>query len=336
MNPLTQVKNTQKITAREAALGISDAGSWHATYKNSAYIYVGGLSFQLTEGDLLAVFAQYGEIVDINLVRDKATGKPRGFAFLAYEDQRSTVLAVDNLNGATVIGRILKVEHVSNYKRKLEEDEEEEQRKREERGVCYAFQRGECSRGSACKFSHDEKRNADTGWGSKDNEPRWGHDKYDGTNIQHAKKRDEDGKKRDALGRSREERRETNERSRNARREDILNIGNYMDNAERHRYEKVDTGKFHHDTDDDDNETQKDRLGYQRRHHAKIRDNGEEAQNFSKSVKTYSQRSDIKHHRGYEDHHKRTGEFKRPGDSTDIRDERRERQVEKESKKSRR
>jgi hypothetical protein len=38
-------------------------------------------------GDLLAVFAQYGEIVDVNLVRDQDTGKSKGFAFLAYEDQ---------------------------------------------------------------------------------------------------------------------------------------------------------------------------------------------------------------------------------------------------------
>ena len=35
---------------------------------------------------------RYGEIVDVNLVRDQATGKPKGFAFLAYEDQLSIVL----------------------------------------------------------------------------------------------------------------------------------------------------------------------------------------------------------------------------------------------------
>lgn len=46
----------------------------------------------------------------------------------------------DNLNGARVVGRIIKVDHVGDYKRKLEEDKEEKQRKREERGVCYAFQ----------------------------------------------------------------------------------------------------------------------------------------------------------------------------------------------------
>ncbi|KAL3750549.1 hypothetical protein ACJRO7_011536 [Eucalyptus globulus] len=180
MNPLTLVKRIQKINSREAALGISDEASWHAKYKESAYVFVGGIPFDLTEGDLLAVFAQYGEIVDVNLVRDKGTGKSKGFAFIAYEDQRSTNLAVDNLNGASILGRIVRVDHVSNYKKKEEEDEEEEQRKRAERGVCRAFQRGECTRGAGCKFSHDEQRAANTGWGAKDDAGQWGHDKFDG------------------------------------------------------------------------------------------------------------------------------------------------------------
>ena len=47
-------------------------------------------------------FTRYGEVVNINLVRDKRTKKSKGFCFLAYEDQRSTVLAVDNLNGIKV------------------------------------------------------------------------------------------------------------------------------------------------------------------------------------------------------------------------------------------
>lgn len=121
MNPLTQIKNTQKITKREIELGLFEKASWHDRYKHSAYIFAGGLDFDLTEGDLLAVFAQYGELVDVHLVRDKQSGKSRGFAFLAYEDQRSTVLAVDNLNGATVAGRKVRVEHVDNYKKRKAE-----------------------------------------------------------------------------------------------------------------------------------------------------------------------------------------------------------------------
>lgn len=45
---------------------------------------------------------RYGEVVNINLVRDKKTGKSKGFCFLCYEDQRSTILAVDNFNGIKV------------------------------------------------------------------------------------------------------------------------------------------------------------------------------------------------------------------------------------------
>lgn len=45
---------------------------------------------------------RYGEIVNINLVRDKKTGKSKGFCFLCYDDQRSTILAVDNFNGIKV------------------------------------------------------------------------------------------------------------------------------------------------------------------------------------------------------------------------------------------
>ncbi|KAG8098821.1 hypothetical protein GUJ93_ZPchr0013g34910 [Zizania palustris] len=186
MNPLTQVKQTQVINQKEALLGIGEDASWHAKFKDSAYVFVGGIPFDLTEGDLLAVFAQYGEVVDVNLVRDKGTGKSRGFAFLAYEDQRSTILAVDNLNGAKVLGRIIKVDHVSKYKKKEEEDEEELQKKREARGVCYAFQKGECNRGASCRYSHDEQRNANTGWGSKEeSSARWEHDRHRGPPKSH-------------------------------------------------------------------------------------------------------------------------------------------------------
>ena len=76
MNPLTQIKNTQKATQREIAAGFSDSASWHYKYRHSAYIFAGGLPFELTEGDLLAVFAQYGEIVDVNLVRCASAAAP--------------------------------------------------------------------------------------------------------------------------------------------------------------------------------------------------------------------------------------------------------------------
>ena len=102
----------------------ADRASWHADYADSAYIYVGGLDTRLTEGDVITIFSQYGEPVDVHLPRDKKTGKSQGFAFIAYENQKSTNLAVDNLNGSKLLGRTLRVDHKKDYKPPTEEEEE--------------------------------------------------------------------------------------------------------------------------------------------------------------------------------------------------------------------
>lgn len=115
MNPLTNVKNIKKLSEQELKRG-NLKSSWHDQYKDSAWIFVGGLPYDLTEGDVICVFSQYGEVVNINLVRDKATGNSKGFCFLCYEDQRSTVLAVDNFNGIKILGRTIRVDHVADYK----------------------------------------------------------------------------------------------------------------------------------------------------------------------------------------------------------------------------
>lgn len=61
-------------------------------------------------------YFRYGEIVNINLIRDKDSGKSKGFCFLCYEDQRSTILAVDNFNGIKILNRCIRVDHVAEYK----------------------------------------------------------------------------------------------------------------------------------------------------------------------------------------------------------------------------
>lgn len=78
----------------------------------------------MSEGDIITIFSQYGEPTFVKLVRDKETGKSKGFAFLKYEDQRSTDLAVDNLGGAVIMGRTLKIDH-TRYKKRDDEEEEE-------------------------------------------------------------------------------------------------------------------------------------------------------------------------------------------------------------------
>ena len=76
MNPITNMRNLNKMNDRELEMGLSGTTqSWHNEYKESAWIFVGGLPYDLTEGDIICVFSQFGEIVHINLVRDLSTGK---------------------------------------------------------------------------------------------------------------------------------------------------------------------------------------------------------------------------------------------------------------------
>lgn len=71
---------------------------------------------RLTEGDVAIVFSQWGEPLDVNLVRDKSSGLSKGYCFLCYEDQKSTILAVDNANDMLLLGKRIKVDHVRDYR----------------------------------------------------------------------------------------------------------------------------------------------------------------------------------------------------------------------------
>ncbi|CAD0024494.1 unnamed protein product [Aureobasidium pullulans] len=121
---MNQIKQVQRLNERELEKVVPSNASWHTDYRDTAYIYVGGLNLDLSEGDVITIFSQYGEPVWIRLMRDKETGKSRGFCWLKYEDQRSCDLAVDNLGGATVMGKMLAVDH-TRYKKRDDEDEDE-------------------------------------------------------------------------------------------------------------------------------------------------------------------------------------------------------------------
>ena len=122
MNTIRQI---QALNKRELENVVPPSASWHTDYRDTAYVYIGGLSFDLTEGDIVTIFSQFGEPVWLKLARDKETGKSKGFAWLKYEDQRSTDLAVDNLGGVTILGRIVRVDHARYTKKNEDEDETE-------------------------------------------------------------------------------------------------------------------------------------------------------------------------------------------------------------------
>lgn len=72
-------------------------------------IYVGNLSFEVTQEDLSQVFAEYGTVKRVQLPTDRETGRMRGFAFVEMETEAQESSAIDALDGAEWMGRDLKV-----------------------------------------------------------------------------------------------------------------------------------------------------------------------------------------------------------------------------------
>jgi RNA recognition motif-containing protein len=72
-------------------------------------LFVGNLSFNTTENDLQDAFAAHGVVTEANLMTDRVTGRPRGFAFVTMASPEEAQKAIDSLNGATLDGRNLTV-----------------------------------------------------------------------------------------------------------------------------------------------------------------------------------------------------------------------------------
>ncbi len=72
-------------------------------------LFVGNLSFNTTENDLQDTFAAHGAVVEVNLMMDRETGRPRGFGFVTMSSAEEAKKAVDALNGSTLDGRNLTV-----------------------------------------------------------------------------------------------------------------------------------------------------------------------------------------------------------------------------------
>ncbi len=75
----------------------------------STKLFVGNLDFKVTENDLQDAFAAYGTVVEANLVTDRATGRPRGFAFVTMSSPEEAQKAIEGMNGKELGGRALNV-----------------------------------------------------------------------------------------------------------------------------------------------------------------------------------------------------------------------------------
>ena len=72
-------------------------------------IFVGNLNFQTTTEDLRAAFAEYGTVENVNVITDRDTGQPRGFAFVEMTNRNEAEMAISGLNGAELNGRAMNV-----------------------------------------------------------------------------------------------------------------------------------------------------------------------------------------------------------------------------------
>ena len=73
-------------------------------------VYVGNLSFDTTQTGLQELFEAHGQVSSVNLITDRYSGRPRGFAFVEMMTEEGATAAIGALNGQEVDGRTLKVD----------------------------------------------------------------------------------------------------------------------------------------------------------------------------------------------------------------------------------
>ena len=79
-------------------------------------IYVGNLPYNVTEDDLRALFAEFGDVSSAKLIIDRDTGQSKGFGFVEMSDEGAGQKAIDEVNGREVSGRSLKVNQAGHVK----------------------------------------------------------------------------------------------------------------------------------------------------------------------------------------------------------------------------
>ncbi len=72
-------------------------------------IYVGNLSFDATEADVEQAFSEFGDVKSVSIVKDRDTGRSRGFGFVEMHDNEAGQKAIEGLNEQQIAGRSVTV-----------------------------------------------------------------------------------------------------------------------------------------------------------------------------------------------------------------------------------
>ena len=84
----------------------------------SSKIYVGNISFNTSEEDLKNVFTSFGDVVSVNIITDRETGRSKGFGFVELSSPDAAKAAIAALNGKEVDGRQLRVNEAQDRPKK--------------------------------------------------------------------------------------------------------------------------------------------------------------------------------------------------------------------------
>ncbi len=94
---------------RRLAGGEFMRGPWLHGVDSYVKIYVGNLSFKATDDDLRAAFEPYGEVVSARVIKDKETGRSRGFGFVEMPNQEQGNSAIAKVNNTEIVDRAVRV-----------------------------------------------------------------------------------------------------------------------------------------------------------------------------------------------------------------------------------
>jgi RNA recognition motif-containing protein len=87
-------------------------------------LYVGNLSFDMTDEELRDAFSEFGEIVSAVVVKDRISGRSRGFGFVEFSNEESAQNAKGAMNDKEIKGRALKVDEARDQRRDRKSDDE--------------------------------------------------------------------------------------------------------------------------------------------------------------------------------------------------------------------
>lgn len=101
---------TVQYAARQESYSPSNSGARRTLNPPSKTLFIGNMSFEMTDRDLTNLFRGVKNVIDVRVAIDRRTGQPRGFAHADFVDIKSAMEAMEQLSNKEIYGRRLKID----------------------------------------------------------------------------------------------------------------------------------------------------------------------------------------------------------------------------------